>query len=215
MQTTIKSFQRTFLAAIFSGLSINAYAVAPGFYMGIMAGPAVNNALEQSVATLSGTPATTTAKPRAQQFGTRFFFGNKLNDYAGMELGLSFFSGISYSTDVPAANGLVSRVRDIDFVGKGTMSLGNQFDLFAKAGIAYAYMSNSGGLNSTGKTQYQSKFAPTLGVGGSYDLNQNWVVDLSANTLFLGGQVSRMTSLAVGISYHFVDKYCGQFLCDD
>jgi len=30
-----------------------------------------------------------------------------------------------------------------------------------------------------------------------------------------GGQVGNLTMYALGISYHFVDKYCGQFLCDD
>ena len=209
-----KKYTRAILAALVSGLTLNAYAVAPGFYLGFLMGPATNNGKPQTVPTMSGTPPTTIAKPFSQQFATHIYLGNKLNNYVAAEFGFTYFSSIGYSSQFPAAGGLASRVRDIDLVAKLNMPV-RDFEVYVKGGPAYAYLTTSGGLNSQGKTKYVGKIAPTLGVGASYDLNQNWVIDLSMNTLFAGGLISRATYVGLGLSYHFVNKYCGQFLCDD
>lgn len=213
--TVIKMYQRTALCMLLSSMTLTAYAAAPGFYMGFAGGPATNNGSEQTVKTASGTPATTIAKPESQQFNSQIFMGNKINNYISAELGFSFFSNIKYTTKYPPLNGLVSRVRDIGGVAKIGYPFGNGFEVYGKVGGAYAYITTSGGFNSNGRTRYEGKFVPQYGVGGSYDLNQNWVIDLSANALPVSGIVGRMSYITLGLSYHFVNTYCGQFLCDD
>lgn len=200
--------------------SINAYAVAPGFYMGLGFGPATNNAKEATALTTTTPPTTVVVNPKSQQFASRIFMGNKINSYAGFEWGGTFYSGINYDDKgQPLCSGAVARVRDIELLAVGYLPTADwPVDFFGKAGVAYAYTSTSGGLNCTattcGKTTYTSKWAPIFGFGAGYNWNQNWVSDVSLNTLLIGGQISRVSSIMVSLSYHFVNTYCGQFLCD-
>src|SRR5579862_5093030 len=77
-------------------ISSPVYAVAPGFYMGLMAGPATNSAGNQQVEVSKG--VTTTAKPRSNMFGSRLYLGYKVNQYAGVEGGLNYFSTVRFDT---------------------------------------------------------------------------------------------------------------------
>lgn len=195
------------------------YAVAPGFYMGIMAGPATNDASDAYAKTASGTPPITLVTPQSSQFGSRAFLGYKFNNYAATEFGFTYFSTISYdSGGVTTCSGTTARARDMEVVGKLSYPI-YSFEPYAKAGAAVVYSMTSGGLNSgpneCGKTQYNNQIKPTYSVGAGYDLSQNWVADASLNRLIVPGSISSMTYFALGISYHFVDKYCGQFLCED
>jgi len=201
------------------GMAISAYAVAPGFYMGVMAGPATNSGGTQQAQMQTPTTTTTPVTPKSTQFGSRLLMGYKINKYAGFEGGLTYISGVNYDNKgVNTCSSTNVRVRDFDFVGKGQIPMGNSFDVFGKAGAAIVYQSTSGALNprlnqDCGNTQYTNKVAPTVSVGASYDLNQNWVADASWNRIMLGGPLSNVDFYALGISYHFVDVYCGQFLC--
>ena len=40
------------------------------------------------------------------------------------------------------------------------------------------------------------------------------VVDVSFNRVMAGGIAKNVDFYALGLSYHFVDVYCGQFLCN-
>jgi opacity protein-like surface antigen len=51
------------------------------------------------------------------------------------------------------------------------------------------------------------------GVGVSYDVTQNWVVDFAYTTFTGGSGIQGADLMALGVSYHFVDLMCGQFLC--
>lgn len=203
-----------------SVISCNVFAVAPGFYMGMMLGPATNNGGTQQAQVNATT--TTPATPKSTQFGTRIFMGNKIGNYFAFEGGLTYFSNVNYDTKgVQTCSGTTARVRDFDFVGKGIFPVAHAFDIFGKAGAALVYQTTSGGLNpissgttgQCGQTQYQNNIRPTVSVGASYDINQNWVADLSWNRIMVGGVLSSVDLYALGISYHFVDIYCGQFLC--
>lgn len=223
----------------------DALAIAPGFYMGLMMGPATNNASNKLVQvnplpTASSPIANTgAAGPKSTQFGSRLFFGYKFNPYAGFEGGFSYFSGVNYvlkdPTLTPAA-GTTARIRDIDFLGKLDYSYNNTIGLFAKGGVALVYTTVPGGLNITsyrvkpaptkanpaavkifdvGTNTYKSKLTPTFALGVSYDLDQSWQMDLSWNVILIGGATGNVTTYALGLSYHFVDVYCGQFLCSE
>lgn len=213
---------KNIMSIVLAGSVANAYAVAPGFYMGIMGGPATNTGGTQQIQTFSAVPPSTTVtgNPRSTQFGSRLYMGYKMNKYASTEMGFGYFSGIHYDTKgVETCSGATARVRDIDFVGKGAMPIGSMFDVFMKAGVALAYQTTSGALNpqvnlNCGKSTYTSKFSPTVSVGASYDLNQSWVVDASWTRLMVGGAASNIDFYGLGISFHIVDVYCGQFLCN-
>jgi len=215
----MRGWKRSSIALLVSSVvASNAFAVAEGFYMGLMMGPSSSTGGDQQVKTSSGTPATTTVTPRSNQFGTRLFLGNKFSQYAGFELGGTFFSSIAYNNKgVDTCAGTTARVRDVDIVGKGEYTFQNTVGVFAKGGVAVTYLTTSGGLNSSatecGKNKQEIKYRPTVTVGASYDLNQNWVVDASWNRIMVGSIVNNVDFYALGISYHFVDKYCGQFLC--
>lgn len=206
------------IAVLTSLLFSNAYAVAPGFYMGIMGGPATNDGGTQYVQPATGT-TTIPATPKSSQFGSRLYMGYKINQYGGMEGGLTYFSGINYDTgDVPACSGVKVRVRDIDFVGKGSIPIGNSFEAFGKAGVGLVYVTTSSPMNpdfssTCGNSNYSNKFKPVVSIGANYTLTQNWVAEASWTRIMVSSAVSNVDLYALGISYHFVETYCGQFIC--
>lgn len=211
----------TLAAGLLSILSANAYAVLPGFYMGLMLGPTNNSGNDVQVQTLSTPPTTVTATPQSQQFGTRLYMGYKSTPYFGAEGGLTYYSGIGY--DAGNANTCSNpniRIRDFEVLLRGSYPIKDSgFEVFAKAGPALVYMTKSGCMNpdftqECGKSTYTTQVKPSAAVGLSYNMNQNWVVDASWNRLFAPSPVSTMDWYALGISYHFVDTYCGQFLCE-
>lgn len=202
---------------LFTNLS---YAVAPGFYMGLMTGPASNTGTEQEAQVAPPGTGTTPAFPKSKQWGTRFFSGNKVTEYFGWELGASFYSTTHYNTqDVDTCSGMASRVRTVEFLGKGSFPF-KSVDVFGKAGVAVAYTTTPGALygpdpgQTCGDTRNDIKFRPEFAIGASYDMSQSWVIDASWTRTMIGGFISNVDLYAIGISYHFVDRYCGQFLCD-
>jgi hypothetical protein len=255
------------LGAACSIMCVNALAVSPGLYMGLMMGPATNGGGPQNVQVLSPTnppslPSqqgtvpgpqayTTTANPKSTQFGSRIYLGYKMNQYAAFEGGFTFFSAVDYILQnqqtgcsggiCTSAAGTSARVRSIDIMGKGDYSYNNTIGIFAKAGISASYITTPGGLNVTnyqvvttgspnappgspqaagtkvinvGSNTYTTKLSPVIAIGASYDLNQNWVMDFTLTRFMIGGNLGSMDSYALGFSYHFVDIYCGQFLCE-
>lgn len=208
-----------------SSLAVNTYAVAPGLYLGLALGPATNSGgtVQAQVQAPPGIPSTTTtpASPKSNQFGSRLFLGYQLNNYAAFEGGLNYFTGIKYDTKgVPTCSSPQARVRSFDATVKGIMPFGSSFDAYGKAGAALIYYTTSGSLNpdftnECGKSTYVTQVRPTVSVGASYAFTQSWVVDASWNRTMVGGVINNVDFFALGLSYHFVNRYCGQFLCDD
>lgn len=237
------------LTAVCGLFCVDAIAIAPGLYMGLMMGPASNTGTEQLIQVMplptgpagsaSAQANTALANPKSTQFGSRLFLGYKFNQYAGFEGGFTYFSGISYiltnDTLTPAA-GTTGRVRGIDIMGKLDYSYNNTIGFFGKLGVAAIYTTTPGALNITnwsqvpagtatnpnavkdvnsGSNTYAVKLSPVVAVGASYDLNQSWQLDASMTRYQVGGALKGMNFYALGFSYHFVDVYCGQFLCSD
>lgn len=199
---------------------LQAYAVAPGFYIGLMAGPAKNGAKDQQ-AQIEDSNLTTTAVPASTQFGSRLFMGYKVNNYAAVEGGLTYFSSINFDTKgVSTCGAAKANVYNFDIVGKGSIPFTSYFDAFFTAGMAVNYQRISGALNPAtmpgecGQKSKQTNFKPTYGLGASYNLSQSWVAEVSWTRIMEGDVIKRMDLLGIGISYHFVNRYCGQFLCD-
>lgn len=212
--------------------SANIWAVAPGLYMGLMFGATTNDAKPQLLQVKEQPPfvpppATTLGKPRGHQYGTRFFLGYKINKYAGYEFGLDYYSTIAFepsqsfkNSGLDTCSASNARVYAVDFVGLASFPFGDWFEIYGKAGAAGTYLTLSGdlapdGTRDCGRNQRSAKIKPTVSLGADMSLSQNWVIDASWNRLAVGSVVNNITYYALGFSYHFVDKYCGQFLCDD
>lgn len=215
------SIKHTALAmCLGGGLMTQAYASGPGLYLGLMGGPASNNGSNQTAQVLDSA-STISVKPQSSQFAGRIFTGYQFNQYVAWELGYTVFSTVNYKNyGVTTMSRPQARVRSLDILGKGIIPIVSGFDIFAKLGMNLASQSSSAALNPTGTTERgssksETNFRPVFGIGGSAELNQNWIADLSWSRVLVGGPVKSFNFLAVGISYHFVDKYCGQFLCDD
>lgn len=197
--------------------AMTASAVAPGFYMGLMLGPATNGASDQQAQTVGA--GTTLVTPRSKQFATRLYLGNQVGKYAGFELGLDHVTKIKYDTkNVQTCGSPNASVKAIDFLGKGILPVSSSFDVYGKVGVGYMYTTTAGSLNpdptkACGKSQHEGFVRPIIGVGASYDITQNWVTDFALTRLMVGGTIKTVDEATVGISYHFVDTYCGQFLC--
>jgi opacity protein-like surface antigen len=173
----------------------------------------------------------TPVKPRSTQFASRIFIGNKFNPYAAVEGGLIFFSSIRYQSPsgIETFGSTDQRVRALDVVGKLSFPV-KSFEVYGKAGPGVAYITKGGAYNPvfkpaspptnnrgtfTASSTHKNKFAASFSVGASYDIDQSWVADLSWNGFAVGNDVGTLSYFALGISYHFTNKYCGQFLCDD
>lgn len=177
-------------------------------------------------------------KPSSRQWGSRFFIGYMFNEWAGTELGFNFFSSVQYNVNLPpgwtAAGSTNASVRDVDLNAKFAAPL-SMFDVYLRLGIAITYLTTGSGLNppttkrvpnqppgstplyyvAAGSSKYTTKYNPIIAIGASWDITQSWVTDISYSRLSVGGVVKNIDFIAVSLAYHFVDRYCGQFLCDD
>ncbi|OGT59442.1 MAG: hypothetical protein A3F43_00705 [Gammaproteobacteria bacterium RIFCSPHIGHO2_12_FULL_42_10] len=222
----LRRISQCLFAAAALGCALPAFATGSGFYWGLMLGPSNNTASNQQ-AQVSGTPTnpptTVLVKPKQQQFGSRIFLGYMPSVYGGMEFGMTYFSSVKYT---PSGNTTLcgssnATVRDVEFLAKAAYPFKqqlSQFGVFGKAGAAFAYQNNGGALSPTssstcGQETHLSKWAPAFSVGVNYDITQNWVTELAMHRVNVGGKLGSMTMYGLGISYHFVDQYCGQFLC--
>jgi hypothetical protein len=218
----------------------NVHAMGNGFYLGTMFGPATNKAPPlplQTPTPVSGIcpngtnpPCTVEGNPRHNQYAVRIFMGNQFSPYAAIEGGVTFISSTNYKAgNTITSGGTDQRIRDLDVVFKGILSPETwPVSVYGKAGIAVTYLTVGGALNPTfkpatpqrkaivsGANTYKNKISPTFSLGASYDINQSWQTDVSFNAVLVGDKVNRVSFIALGLTYHFTDKYCGQFLCDD
>ncbi len=226
-----KCIIRSVFVAGFSLLAMNAYAVLPGFYIGAQLGPATNAGKEEQAQVMGATtlpPETTPVTVRTQQFGSSIFMGYKMNNWAAVEGGFTYFSNLRFKqkdTSVQTCGSLSAGTKNADIVGKFSYTL-SSFEVFTKVGAAFTYYSSTGSLNpgtatmnpttgqiECGKTQNNTKWSPTYGIGASYDLSQNVAVDLTYSVVNGGNITGNIDFLSLGLSYHFVNTYCGQFLC--
>jgi len=223
----VRQIAFTIIAAAFF---TETYAMGNGFYMGLGVGPANNGGgveLVQDNQTIFINKVVP-VHPRSTQVATSIFFGNQFSPYAAFELGFDFFSKIKYDTNnVPTCGEDSRRVRAVDAVMKGILPVW-YLSVFAKVGVAMTYVTASGGFNPevifptptmppfiNCAGEHTNKFSGVFGIGASYDLNQSWLIDVTYTTIQVSGPIGNVSSLMIGLSYHFTDKYCGQFLCDD
>lgn len=208
--------------AVICGISSMAYATGGGFYLGAQGG-ATNTHNKDKLVQTGTIPATVLATPSGGGFGGRFFMGANMSQYAAIEAGITHYGTTTYN---PSITVLCSKptVKEnaFDLVGKGMLPFANSgLDVFGKAGVAVISVGQSGSLRSlpssnpcSSSSSNTTAVRPTGTLGVSYDITPSWVADVSWSRVFSGGgTVQNLDFLALGISYHFVDHYCGQFLC--
>jgi len=198
---------------LISSFAAPSFAMNNGFYLGAQIGRTNLNATEATAITGEKVKGTGTGiSARLLLTGVQF------NPHAAMEIGYTYYAPAKYEV---LSNGVSpkTRLNAIDFVGKGIFPLANSgLSVFAKAGFALTRATSSGSLakldaNGRYGSTTQTSVRPTLGVGVSYDITQNWQTDLSFMRVMSGGGINNADFIALGITYHFVDLRCGQFLC--
>lgn len=199
-----------------------AYAVGPGLYVGAQVGPTnVHNMptnINVPIPNPFPPPQTTTmvvlAPASNTGIGGRFFFGSNYNQYVGFEMGYTRYATASFkpSPQGNLANTPKSREMALDLLLKGMLPIGpSGFSALGKIGMIYLTRSTSGSVTGGGNF---GGVRGEIGVGFSYDFNQSWVGDFTLNRALSHGTVFQNADLiAIGLSYHFTDKFCGQFLC--
>lgn len=203
---------------IASSFFTTAHATGPGFYLGAQAGVTNLNNTAQTVQTGVASPATQTVTPSNTGIGERFYLGVGINKYAAAELGYTHYAPSTYKTSPSTiVNTPAIRENGVDLTGKAMYPI-KSFAVFGKLGAIMVSKSYSGSLQPISPSEPRlaatNNFHPLIGLGVDYALTQNWVAELSWTRALKGGngfENADFTSL--GISYHFVDEYCGQFLC--
>lgn len=208
-----------FYLAILTAAVASTVQAAPdaGFYYGGQVGASNTHNVARDVET-GGTPPVVNVTPKNTGLGARLYVGYSGNQYIGGELGWTYYAPSTYDTGVsPSCDNSSIRENAVDLVAKGTFPI-QKFGLFGKAGVALANINMSGRLtndtlDSCASTQSSTSVRPVIGIGASYDLTQNWIADLTWSRIVGGGDMKNADLIAIGISYHFVDAKCGQFLC--
>jgi opacity protein-like surface antigen len=211
-------------ALIFSSVATS-YATTPGAYFGLNLGYSNLNNNSRAVPAFGSStitnpdgstrpsPAGRVVSPNNTGMAGRIFLGDIITPYFGIEFGLAHYAGSSYKSPTGDTGSIHTSAFDLEGIGMypfGTSGI----TVFGKLGFGYLRAVQSRKLTTQGDSANNSGLHPLIGIGVSYDLTPNWVFDLSGTRI-----ISRSKALpspnfvALGISYHWVDKYCGQFLC--
>jgi len=235
----IKMITRLSVGLLTLGLISTSYATGAGFYLGGQLGETNTHNKQQNLQTgnlFPGIPflfnqGTTLVNANNTGVGGRIFMGYNVNSYFGIESGYTHFGATHYKVGSPmpplaAGNPLGNpgiQENGFDILGKGSFPFSaSGFGIFGKAGIAIVRTSLAGSLtttfnNTTGqyvtKTGTTNYVRPAIAIGASYDITQRWVADLTLSRVLGGAGFQSGDLYSLGISYHFVDQYCGQFLC--
>jgi hypothetical protein len=196
---------------LFIGASV-AQAGRPGFNIGLDLGYAKANYSREWTAehlvSSTGTTVTSVRQVINTGFAGRAFLGYNFNKYFGMEAGYTYLPTVEMQ-DVTAGstNGGTKTFlpKYADVVFRGMIPI-NKFDLFARAGIAWAYRSETSiVLDSTTYTMdSDQKFVPVVGVGIDYNINDYVMVNAFYTYYFKGGDSLHSTGFwGAGLAYKF------------
>lgn len=194
-------FQKLILSLAIAGLasfgaaSIASAATAPAGYVGVQIGQGDTHWSKGDVKNV------TSASIDNNRLTGRVFAGYQFNENLAAEFGYSHFDDTKYKRiNGTSANGKI-REYVYDLVGKAILPLPNNFNVYAKAGVANVHAKASGSLNSNNGTATEL----TYGLGAAYDVTPVVPVDLSWTHINSGSGIPKSDFVALGISYHFND----------
>ncbi|HSW70430.1 MAG TPA: outer membrane beta-barrel protein [Gammaproteobacteria bacterium] len=184
-----------------------------GNYFGLQLGTSNIHAQNEYLPNSQGDLVLT--RPSRKGFGTRVFWGYQFINYLGLEGGYAYYTPATYN--IQNGNSPELRLQAFDILGKGVLPLFWGISAFAKAGAAIVFYNLGGLLSPNPQSAHDGSngvtVRPEFGLGLGYAFASNWTVDISANRITQGSQVPKTDYFAIGLSYHAVDLFCGQFLC--
>jgi len=204
--------KKSLLLALAMLTPVAAFAAAgtPGAYVqGVMGGNAVFSNNDYSFGNDTAT---------GFSFGaaTGYLWGCDAVNY-GVELGGLLYPRTTTSNRAIPGTNINSNFSvngyNVDLLGVLKYNFPSGFNVFAKGGVAYVNQKVSlNALGSSSTTVSLNKtddtFAPEAAIGVGYQLNQNWDVNLTVNTVFAGEYkadhvVARNGNVLLGATYHF------------
>jgi opacity protein-like surface antigen len=231
------------LGAAVIAMSHLAYAVDPGFYIGSDFGVSNLNNKSQTILTDPfGDNTTVQASNKGigirlfmgGEFNQYGGVEGGFSHYASSTYGSVPYTGYMLNTlgQLVQTTSVITKptIKEygFDLEGKLKYPIG-KFGVFGKLGFAYIRKTASGILATCSGTatiptpcsttapvtnsEQSNAFRPLVALGASYDLSQTWVMDASATRITKGSGIQNLTFFSLGFSYHFVDTYCGQFIC--
>ncbi|MES2997787.1 MAG: outer membrane beta-barrel protein [Pseudomonadota bacterium] len=140
-------------------------------------------------------------------FTGRIAGGYQFNQNLATEIGYMRFSDVKFSgiAGIPGQDVSLSE-KAIDFVAKLMLPLSNNFDIYGKLGLAYLKANGSALVNGKSYLAYSDGWDPALGLGLSYDITPNLVVDLAWARLQSAGGSHAIPSAdfySLGLAYYF------------
>jgi OOP family OmpA-OmpF porin len=140
-------------------------------------------------------------------FTGRVAGGYQFNQNLALEVGYTQFSDVKFSGvgGVPGQN-VSLREKAVDFMAKPLLPLSNNFNVYAKLGLAYFKADGSTTVNGKSYLGYSDSWDPAFGLGLSYDITPNVLVDLAWTRLqSVGGNNSIPSAdfYSIGIAYYF------------
>lgn len=209
------------IGLILLGYSYSIHAADEGGYVGIMAGLARNSgtAVSANLAnTDTGLQQTVNVTPNKKMGAFRAYFGYLFNPWLGAEMGGTYYTVVNFNqSQINTNTTSKSGIATVDFLVVGAFTFRELIEVFGKAGAAVIYQGTSISIRPTSQNQskYETYVKPTFSFGLGYYFNPSVKVDVTMTRLNGTHYLKNVNTLFLGVSYHFVNRYCGQFLCDD
>lgn len=138
--------------------------------------------------------------------------GYQFNPYIALEAGYTSYPDIKVSaSDVQTGETITGKLAtsNIDLLAKGILPVNDQFDLFAKAGMAYMTYEDSASLTVNGVTaasasKTHNRITPEFGIGAAYNITHNVALSIQGLTTLSPSKNYPATYTALaGVSYKF------------
>lgn len=194
-----KKLARIILSIAILSISTSAFAVLPGFNVGLQLGVGTTNYDANDF------DGVVSAHIKKDGFAGRVYGGYQFNCNWGAELGYTLFTNTKFKNINETNNDGKIRHQAVDLSIKGIYSFDNGLDLLGRLGAAYVWMQTNGLLEATGfRDRNFERFQPLFGLGVSYDLAPDFPIEF-AYTRFqkVNGQISSNNLFTVGLSYYF------------
>lgn len=189
-------------------LPIVTHAAPNGPYLGLQLGQSHSDysASSEDVDTPILGPATIDKKDPSG-FGGRLYAGYQFNRYLASELGYIMFNTVKIDNifGIPNANETI-KPRAGDLVAKIMVPFAEKFDIYARLGAAYLYVTrnyNSPATIVEPNSSNSHKFRATYGIGADYQISPTLSTDLSWMQVQGGAGFSSSRLMALGLAYHF------------
>lgn len=138
-------------------------------------------------------------------FGQRGLIGYRFTKNWAAEAGYTHYSttsgdALTYSDGTNGVSGNIKE-QSFDLYVKGILPLAQEVDLYAKLGAAYLSSKTS---TSAGFSKSRSGTKPAFAGGATYNVDNNFAVDVSYNRIQGSGRLKSADLFAVGFYYYFV-----------